>query len=88
MTRSDKVGIQRTCICPDVLDQYIGDWFYVYTDNDTDAFFGLRWQLVDVGLNYIVVRRPVVDLDGTQTAILFCHQIVGLVEAPPEPING
>lgn len=82
------MGIRNFCACPDVLEQYINNWFYIYTENDTDAFYGTQWQLVDVGVNYLVVRRPVADLGGFQTTIFFCHQIVGLTEAPPAPING
>src|SRR5690606_41459407 len=52
------------------------DLFFIYTENDTEAFFDVQWQLVDVGVNYIVVRRFVADIGGTQTAILFCNQIV------------
>jgi len=82
------MGIHGRCICPDVLEQFINDWFFIYTQNDTEAFFDVQWQLVDVGVNYIVVRRFVVDIGGVQTAILFCDQIVALAEAPPGPMPG
>ncbi len=84
------MGIHGRCICPDILERFINDWFFIYTENDTEAFFDVQWQLVDVGVNYIVVRRFVVDIGGVQRAILFCDQIVGLAEAPPGsmPNNG
>ena len=50
------MGLNSRCICPDVLEQFINDWFFIYTENDTEAFFDVQWQLVDVGVNYIVVR--------------------------------
>lgn|SRR5690554_1759154 len=81
---SDLMGIQNWCICPDVLQDYINDWFFIHTVNDTAVFYGTQWQLMEVGVNYIIVRRWVVDIGGYQNAILFCHQIVGLSEAPPD----
>lgn len=85
------MGIRSGCICPDVLVQYINNWFFIYTENDTQPFYDTQWQLVDVGVNYIVVRRFVADIGGVQTAVLFCNQIVGLAAAPPgpmPPVNG
>lgn len=79
------MGYRHWCSCPDILEQYTNQWFYIYTVNDTVAFYETQWQLVDVGCNYIVVRRPVVDLGGFQTTILFCDRIVALAEAPPDP---
>lgn len=74
------------CFCPDEWENFINQWVFVYTVNDSDALFNTQWQLRQVQDRYIVVRRPVADLGGFQRAVLPCHHIVALVEAPPPPI--
>lgn len=76
------MGIRFNCLCPDVLEEYINTWFFIYTTNSEDAFFDVQWQLREVGDNYIVVRRPVADLGGFQEAVFLCNQLVSVVEAP------
>lgn len=77
------MGIRFNCLCPDVLEEYINTWFFIYTTNSDHAFFDVQWQLREVGDNYIVVRRPVTDLGGFQEAVFLCNQLVSVVEAPP-----
>lgn len=83
MLGGNRVGIRYNCSCPDVLEEHINTWFFIYTTNSEDDLFDVQWQLREVGENYIVVRRPVADLGGFQRAVILCSQLVGVVEAPP-----
>lgn len=73
------------CYCPDAWEDFVNDWVYVYTVNDQEALYETQWQLRQVQDRYIVLRRPVVDLGGYQSAVVLCNQIVAVVEAPPPP---
>lgn len=85
------MGVRNLCCrCPEAWANFINRWVYVLLTNDDEFLMNTQWQLCQVQETYLVLRRPVVDLDGFQRAVIPCQHIAALVEAPPPPlpING
>lgn len=48
------MGIHSRCICPDILEQFINDWFFIYTVNDGEAFlmFNGNWLMSESTISW------------------------------------
>lgn len=86
------MGVRNLCCrCPEAWANFIDRWVYVILDNGSDFLLNAEWQLRQVQETYLVLRRPVADLDGWQRVVIPCGQISALIEAPEPPfppING
>lgn len=77
------------CRCPEAWEDFVNRWVYIILTNEAEPLLGAEWQLRQVQENYLVLRRPVVDLGGWQRVIIPCQHIAALLEAPaPPPPNG
>lgn len=81
------MGLRNLCCrCPEAWANFINQWVYVILTNDNQPLLNAEWQLREVQLTYLVLRRPVADLDGWQRVIVPCQNIAALLQAPPPPL--
>lgn len=81
------MGLRNLCCrCPEAWANFINQWVYVILTNDNQPLLNAEWQLREVQLTYLVLRRPVADLDGWQRVIVPCQHIAALMQAPPPPL--
>ena len=65
------MGLRNLCCrCPEAWANFINQWVYVILTNDNQPLLNAEWQLREVQLTYLVLRRPVADLDGWQRVIV------------------
>ena len=80
------MGVRNLCCrCPEAWANFINRWVFVLLTNDDQFLMNTQWQLRQVQETYLVLRRPVADLDGWQRVAIPCQHIAALVEAPPRP---
>ena len=80
------MGVRNLCCrCPEGWANFINRWVFVLLTNDDEFLLNTQWQLRQVQETYLVLRRPVADLDGWQRVAIPCQHIAALVEAPPPP---
>ncbi|MDI9464188.1 MAG: hypothetical protein WBI81_00660 [Limnochordia bacterium] len=81
------MGVRNLCCrCPEAWANFINRWVFVLLTNDDQFLMDTQWQLRQVQETYLVLRRPVADLDGWQRVAIPCRHIAALVEAPPPPL--
>ena len=81
------MGLRNLCCrCPEAWANFINQWVYVILTNDNQPLLNAEWQLREVQLTYLVLRRPVADLGGWQRVIVPCQHIAALLQAPPPPL--
>jgi hypothetical protein len=81
------MGVRNLCCrCPEAWANFINRWVFVLLTNDDQFLMDTQWQLRQVQETYLVLRRPVADLDGWQRVAIPCQHIAALVEAPPPPL--
>lgn len=81
------MGVRNLCCrCPEAWANFINRWVFVLLTNDDQFLMDTQWQLRQVQETYLVLRRPVADLDGWQRVAIPCQHIAALVETPPPPL--
>lgn len=76
------MGVRNLCCrCPEAWANFINRWVFVLLTNDDQFLMDTQWQLRQVQETYLVLRRPVADLDGWQRVAIPCQHIAAAVAA-------
>ena len=74
------MGVRNLCCrCPEAWANFINRWVIVLLTNDDQFLMDTQWQLRQVQETYLVLRRPVADLDGMQRVAIPCQHISAFV---------